>query len=122
MGTYQFLREVGLLQGKGPNLHESFGLGINHSIEVFQDRWKTALQDWLKKVMSARAPDGPEVMATFHQMYEVNMYEDQDAEGDTGGELLTDLPGGEDREDCCQRYPRSNGLVHIVRVSRWHWI
>ena len=80
MGTYQFLREVGLLQGKGPNLHESFELGINYSIEVFQDRWKMMLQDWVKKVMSARAPDGHEVMATFHQMYEVDMDEDQDAE------------------------------------------
>ena len=110
MGTYQFLREVGLLHGKGPNLHESFGLGINHSIEVFQDRWKKALEDWLKLVMSARAPEGPDVMATFHQMYEVDMYEDQDAEEDTGGKQLIDLPGGEDRR----------GEVSAESQARWN--
>ena len=109
MGTYTFLREVGLIHGRGPNLKDSFGLGIHHSIEVFQDRWQDSLHEWFNKVQNTTPVVGPEKQRTFQQMYEEDVYEDDQDDDAMEGKHLVDVVGGEDRR----------GEVSELARSRW---
>jgi hypothetical protein len=112
-GIYQFLREIGIIHGKGGNLNEEFGLAIQHTTELFGERYTLLLRDWLKKLESAeghgpfkpRNAQPPEYMDDYGD-------DDDDKEDDrvdamVDGRTLVDLPGGEDRRGVVSKTTRS---------------
>jgi hypothetical protein len=111
VGTYRFLREIGLIHGKGGNLPESFASAIHHVTELFQERWQDALKQWNKIVISCKPAIGPD-LRVFTQSFEDALFDDQDDDDDApeaDQKLLIDIPGGGDRR----------GNVSEMAQKRW---
>ena len=103
MGVYTLLRELGLLHGRGPTLHDTFASTITHAPEVFTERWVETLRSWKKKVEAVEGSRtaGPAmirpIMANFEDELALVEEDDDSVEDMVGGRSLEDLPGGEDR-------------------------
>ena len=111
-GIYQFLREVGIIYGKGPNLKEEFGLSIQHTSEVFEERYVQALHEWFQKIEVSEGRSGPrkpmiEAPAEFMDDYDDD--DDQSVDLKIDGRPLSQLPGGEDRR----------GSVSEITKKQW---